>query len=150
MLTVMDEVVATGQVRGGRLTLHNPRAFKQAVARLDDRWQLVITVQRLRATRSPKANAYYWGVVIKCLSEQTGYHADELHDLMKMLHLPKSLAVCDGNGEVTGEYVMGGSTRKLTIEEFYTYVERVRQWAAETLDLAIPDPDPGWFMKATA
>ena len=141
MPSVLDEVVAVAQVKRRKLFIRHRRAFDQAIAQMDERWSLEVTVKRLRATRSPQANRYYWSAVIGSISATTGYHPDETHDLMKMLHLPKALAICDTNGEVVGEYVMGGSTRNLIVSEFYAYVERVRQWAAETLGCVIPDPE---------
>jgi hypothetical protein len=139
MASIRDLVVGTGQVKRGRLFIQHRSLFNRQVAELDERWMLEVTVARLRATRSIEANRYYFGVVIDAISAHTGYHPDETHDLMKMLHLPKELAICDGNGEVKGQYVMGGSTRNLNTAEFSAYVSRVQQWAAETLDVVIPD-----------
>ena len=139
MAGIADLVVGTAQVRRGKLFINHRANFNAQIAQLDERWMLEVTVARLRATRSPQSNRYYWGAVIEAISQHTGYHPDETHDLMKMLHLPKSLAICDGNGEVKGEYVMGGSTRSLNTAEFSAYISRVKQWAAETLDVYIPD-----------
>ena len=108
-----------------------------------------LVLEAVKSQRSQKANAYYWSVVIEMISQYTGYHPDETHEAMKMLHLPKELAFCNANGEVMGELVIGGSTRGMTTNEFYDYVERVRQFAAEKLDLNIPDPDPNWREKET-
>ena len=105
-----------------------------------DGWEMELTLSRRRATRSPQANAYYWGVVLHALSEYTGYTVDELHDICKAKFLPKKLAISKSNGEIVDEYVLGGSTRSLNTNDFYEYVERVRQWAAE-LDCYIPDPN---------
>lgn len=93
------------------------------------------------ATRSVRANSYYWGVVVHLISEHTGYTPDELHDVLKAKFLPKHLAFSDGNGEVKGEFVIGGSTRKLNTAEFVEYTESIRRWAAEDLDVVIPDPE---------
>lgn len=139
MASVGDLIVATAQTKGGKLYIRNRRAFDEQIARLDDRWELEVTVTRLRATRSPQANRYYWGVVMEALSQHTGYTPEEMHELCKAQFLPRKLAVSDGNGEVVGEFVLGGSTRSLKTNEFYEYVERVRQWAAE-LDCYVPDP----------
>ncbi len=76
---------------------------------------------------------------MQALSDHTGYTVDEMHDLCKAQFLPKRLAIADGNGEVVGEFVLGGSTRRLTTSEFHDYIEQVRQWAAG-LDCDIPDP----------
>lgn len=140
MPSVLDEVIATGQRVRDKLVIHHRSHFDRQVRLLDDRWTLEIVVRRLRATRSTQANRYYWGVVIAALSEHTGYAPNELHELMKMKFLPKKLALADGNGEVHGEFVLGGTTRTMNVQEFYAYVEQVRQFAAE-LDCYCPDPN---------
>jgi len=103
-----------------------------------------ITVERRHATRSVQANAYYWGVVIKALSEYTGSTPDEIHQVLKMMFLPKDLAIASPNGEVIGEFVIGGSTTRLNTVDFYEYVETIRVWAFEKLDVDIAPPDPEW------
>jgi hypothetical protein len=139
MAKVADDVVASAQIRDGKLFIRNRREFDRAIAQMKDGWEMEVTIARRRATRSPQANAYYWGVVLQALSLHTGYTVDELHDICKAQFLPKKLAINNGNGEVVGEFVLGGSTRSLNTNEFYEYVERVRQWAAE-LDCYTPDP----------
>lgn len=94
-----------------------------------------------RATRSLQANAYYWGVVVHELSEHTGYSPDEMHDFLKAKFIPKRLAVVKGNGLICEERVIGGSTAKMNTNEFYEYCASIKQWAAETLDVVIPDPE---------
>jgi hypothetical protein len=106
-----------------------------------------LTVEREAATRSLEANAYYWGVVVKALADHTGYTADETHEVLKIKFLPKDVALRTGMGEVVAEFVIGGSTRTLTVGEFFDYVERIRQWAFEALDVDIPPADPTWRLQ---
>lgn len=141
MSAANDLVIASAVMKGGRLFIRNRRAFDLSVSMLHEDWELEVTVKRLRATRSLDQNAYYWGVVVQLLSEHTGYTPDEIHGLLKAKFLPKRLAVCDGNGEIQDELVLGGSTRNLNKLEFGDYMESIRQWAAEMLDVVIPDPD---------
>jgi hypothetical protein len=149
MASVCDEVVGVGQMRSGRLFIQERRAFDDRLRRLDERWMLEVTVKRLHATRSPQANRYWWGVCLALASEHTGYQPEELHEIAKQLFIPKKLAICNGNGEVVGDYVMGGSTRAMNTDEFYEFVERFRQWCAETLDLVIPDPESYGLRRRT-
>lgn len=141
MAAVIDDVSALAHAKDGRLFIQNRRSFDEAVARLNPAWELEVTVKRLRATRSLLQNAYYWGVVVQLLSEHTGYTPDEMHDVLKAKFIPKRLAVCDGNGVVVDEFVLGGSTREMNTIEFGEYMETIREWAAETLDVVIPDPN---------
>lgn len=139
MATVLDEVTALAKRRGKKLFIQNRRQFDALVSQLDERWQLEITVRRLTATRSQQANKYWWGVCVALVSESTGYSPEEIHEIAKQMFLPKKLAFADGNGEVVGEFVMGGSTRSLNTKEFAEFVERFRRWAAEELEVYIPD-----------
>lgn len=141
MAAVSDLVVGSAEMRNGKLFIRNRKAFDLQIAQLREGWELEVTVKRQRATRSQLQNRYYWGVVIALLSEHTGYTPDEVHDCMKMQFIPKRMAVADGNGVIHGEYVLGGSTREMNTIDFGDYMESIREWAAETLDVVIPDPD---------
>ncbi len=141
MAAVNDLVVASATVRDRKLFIRNRRAFDLAVSELREGWELEVTVKRRRAARSLLQNAYYWGVVVEMLSEHTGYTADEIHDFLKAKFIPKRLAVCDGNGVIQDEVVLGGSTREMNKVEFGEYVEAIQIWAAESLDVVIPDPN---------
>lgn len=143
MAGVNSDVVAFGQIRNGRIHFHNRRWFDEAIRRFRDGAEVEIEVSRRRATRSINQNAYYFGVVLQLISDYTGYTVDELHDAMKAKFIPKKLAFCDGNGVVQDELVLGGSTRKMTTIEFHDYIEQIRRFAAESLDVNIPDPDEG-------
>lgn len=145
MARVADDIVASAQIRDGKLFIRSRRDFDRQIAQMKDGLEIELTVTRRRATRSPHANAYYWGVVIKefhdhCTRQDMGYTENDLHEVLKAKFLPKRLAVCDSNGEIQGDFVMGGSTRSLNTNEFYEYVESCRQWLAE---LGINTDDPG-------
>jgi len=141
MAGVSDEVTAICRIRNRRVFIEDRRRFDDAVSRMDDRWDYEIAVRRLYANRSQQANRFYWGVVVELLSEYTGFTPDEMHEWLKMKFIPKQLAVCDGNGEVEGEFVIGGSTRKMSTAQFADYIETIREWAASKLGVVIPDPN---------
>jgi hypothetical protein len=106
-----------------------------------------LTIERETATRSQQANNYYWAVVVKALADHTGYTPDETHEVLKIMFLPKDVALATGTGQVIAEFVIGGSTRGLSVPAFFDYVERIRQWAFEALDVDMPPPDPAWRGK---
>lgn len=134
-------VTASGYIKAGRLIIRDRKSFDSAVLGLKDGWEVELEVTRLRATRSNQANRFYWGVVIKSLSDHTGYTSEELHELMKAKFLPKELAFLNGNGDVVEQFVLGGSTRSLDIGHFSEYIERIREWAGNALDVYIPNAD---------
>ena len=141
MPAAFEEVVASAQVKNGRLFIENRRVFDQQVALLDSRWALEVSVRRRKATRSLRQNRYYWGVVVEALHQHTGYTPEELHDFLKMKFIPKKLAVQDGNGVIVDEVVVGGSTRQMNTQSFSEFCETIKQWAATDLDVYIPDAD---------
>lgn len=114
-----------------------------AVARAVRDWpdgDVLITIRPKQEARNKAQHAYYHGVVIKMIADFTGYDEDEAHELMKSLLLPKHLTIADANGEIVDERVIGGSITKLSGPEFSEYIDRVREYAATTMGLFIPDP----------
>lgn len=132
-------VFGRGIVRNGRLRIEQSNVFAAQLQSLRD-GVVEIQIERKRATRSQQANRYWWGVCVALVSEHTGYTPDEVHELAKHMFLPKRLAVADGNGEVLGEFVIGGSTTKLTTAAFADFVDAFRKWAGESLGVVIPAP----------
>ena len=130
--------VTTGTIRGGKLKVSNAGQWMNGLQSFPD-GPVVISVAPRRATRSLQSNAYYWGVVVQTISDYTGYSPDETHQALKALHLPKHLTFADGNGEVVGELVIGGSTRMLNNNEFSDFLANVNAWAHDYLGLTIPD-----------
>jgi hypothetical protein len=140
----MNVVIAVEVVHGKLHVGASQRSQLQEAVLLWPDGPAQLTLEREQATRSREANAYYWGVVVKALAEHTGYTPDETHEVLKTMFLPKDVAIKTGRGEVVAEYVIGGSTRELTVSEFYDYVERIRQWAFEKLNVDMPPGDPAW------
>jgi hypothetical protein len=130
--------VFTGRITQGRLKVRGWKALE-----LRD-GQVLITIERARATRSQLQNAWYWSKILPILSDETGHTVDELHEICKLRFNSKRLVICDHNGEMKGEERIGLSTTKLNRLTFADYCERIREWAAIEFGLDIPDPDPNW------
>lgn len=133
------ECVTGGFVNRGRLKVRVTPDFTRALQSFHD-GPVTVRIERKRATRSTQANRLYWGVYVATLSEYTGFTPDEMHEVLKAKFLPKRLAVCDGNGEVVDEYVLGGSTTKLDVVEFGDYLAAIQAWAQD-LGIEIPTED---------
>lgn len=143
----LAEYVTSGSVTAGKLLVRNRKAFTTAMATFPD-GEVLVTIERARATRSLEQNAWYFGVILKVLSEHTGYGVDELHEYCKQRFNPKRLALVDAHGEIVDSQAIGQSTTKLNKVTFGEYCEQIRQWAASELGCAIPDPDPNWKESA--
>jgi hypothetical protein len=135
----LSEYITNAVVSGGKLRIRNRRAFDLALAAMKDGTEVIVTIEKVRATRSQAQNRWYFGVIVKSISDCTGYDPLEVHELLKEKFLPKTLALPDKHGEAN-EFVIGGSTSKLNKVEFGEYCEAVRRWAAESLSIDIPDP----------
>lgn len=96
--------------------------------------QVYVTIRKIekKQIRSIVQNNYYHGVVIKILSEFTGYEPEEMHEALKIKFL-------------TYENVKGLpvtlSTTQLKTHEFEEFLKRVRRWAAIDLGVYIPQPN---------
>jgi len=126
-------------MRRGKLQVSVTKDFTAQLKTFRD-GPVTVRIERKRASRSQAQNRLYWGVYVDALSQHTGHTPDEIHDLLKAKFLPKKLAVCNGNGEVVGEYVLGGSTTKLDVLEFGAYLDAIREWAL-SLSCVLPEKE---------
>lgn len=134
-------LVATGYVRDGQLRLARQDAFDAAISRMRN-CRLVLRVEEHHDPRSAALLAFYWGVVLRHVTEETGYTDREAHLLMKELHLPMTLAAVRGRGHIHNLRVFDGSITDLDNAEQWSYIGEIQRWAAERLDgLVIPDPN---------
>lgn len=112
---------------------------------------LVVRIEPEEKKRTLRQNKYLWGVVYKHLVDNDpGYFVNEeterllhgrgiavteiVHEFCKAQFLPPVDLGIGGGMRITK------STAKLNRQEFNDYVENIRRWAAETLQVFIPDP----------
>ncbi len=79
-------------------------------------------------------NGYYWAVVLADIAAHTGHTPHEIHEEMKALHNPVA-------SRINPERTVAGSTENMNTVEFEEYLERIRVWAIQELDLTIPLPN---------
>lgn len=113
-----------------------------------------LTLEEYKDTRSQKANAYYWSVVLKLLSAETGMTPEEIHDAMCVKFLPNEAKRVEFFNRMTGECMAVEVDRrrssKLKGGAFYDFVETVRLWGVEFLGVITPDPDPEYWRRKKA
>ena len=113
------------------------RAFNYAKRQLEvAKHGILVNVSKKKFNRTTEQNRYYWGVVLKMISDESGYTPNEVHELLK------------GEFLKTGEIELGGiikpttkSTTKLKTDEFEEYLEKCRRFAAINLSLVILLPN---------
>lgn len=90
-----------------------------------------ITPKKIKKLRSLRQNRYYFGVVLKLLSDYTGYTPIELHDGFRAMFL-----------KVPGEFIERvKSTTELDTSEFETYLAQIRVLSSEKIGINIPLPN---------
>ena len=115
---------------------------------------LDITIEIHKDRRSQKANAYLWGHVYALMAEHTGYDANTIHDAMCEKFLPYARKQVEFYNDLTGASETVSTdprhSSKLTGTAFYDFVECVRQFAREFLNVETQDPDPAYWRKRHA
>lgn len=128
----------------GALRIYDRPLFEEQVRAMSRDKDLAVTIEVKvkKRVRSDVQNAYYWGVVIAMIVErlrELGHDVDRdlAHEFLKGRFLYSELT--DPNsGEVMK---IPRKTSELATNEFMEYIEHVKQFAAETLDIYIPDPN---------
>jgi hypothetical protein len=139
--TMKHSAVITPQ---GALRIYNRPLFEEDVRAMSRDADLAVTIEvKLKKRfRSDVQNAYYWGVVVAMISQrlrELGHDVDRdlTHEFLKGRFLYTELT-----DPTSGEVMkIPRKTSELATEEFMEYVEHVKQFAAETLDIYIPDPN---------
>lgn len=143
----MKPIVASFEIRDGKLYILNRRKFDGVIATLPN-CRGTLTLEKNYATRSQAQNDYYHAVVVARVAAKLTQNVKGAHELLKAQFLPHDMAARGENGVLMNGLVIGGSTTKLNKLQFIEYLETIVGWAAEKWDLYIPDPDPEWRAKA--
>jgi hypothetical protein len=140
-----------GVVVDGKLKIYDLNGFNRGLTLFGSGEEIEIEVRELHEGRSQRANRYYFGVVLKLISEETGHSVDDVHEAMVKQFLPDEQKQVEFFHRLTGEKMQvtvgGRRSSKLSREDFYTFVEQVRAWAGEFLGVTTPDPDPNFWRK---
>ena len=121
-------------IKNGNVTYQNKELFDDHMLSYEGK-TVVITVGEQKKRRSLNLNSYYWAVVVKLLSEETGYDKDEMHEVLKSMFLRTRY-------QIKGVWVDSTKpTTKLTHKEMSEFIEEVKRFASTTLGVYIPDPN---------
>jgi hypothetical protein len=123
------------------IKIYRQNDFKADVLRHFAGKEITITVERKRRRRSLMQSAYYWGVVVPIVQAgliEAGYKVgkEDTHEFLKSMFNKQELV-----NELTGEILQTvGSTAQLSTVEMMTYFQEITIWAAEFLNVQIPEP----------
>ncbi len=119
-----------GKVKDGKIKFYTENSFNNYIQGLEDK-EVSIVVKRFAKQRSGQQNKYYWGVVLKSISDFTGYDTEDLHTHFKYHFLRKKV----------GKLTAFRSTRDLDTLDFTEYIDKVIRFARERLSVEVPTPD---------
>lgn len=98
-----------------------------------------VIVRPYKYKRSNEQNRYYWGVVVKEVADHTGYSSEEVHEMLKSIHLQRGVMLETRKG--LKEIRTSGSTATLKTGEMEEYLSKCRQWASVELGIYLPEPN---------
>jgi len=121
-------------IKNGKVVVNDRAKFDNDILKYEEK-TVVITVREQKKRRSLNLNAYYWSVVVKLLSDNTGYSKDEMHEVLKSMFLRTRY-------KLNGVWVDSTkSTTKLNNKEMIEFIDEVKRFASKDLGCFIPDPN---------
>jgi len=133
-----------GKVTGGHFVPDQPDAFLNHVRGFESQ-EVIVTLRKFRKydQRSNNENRYYWGVVVKILSDDLGYTPDEMHEAIKYQFLaePKEIIRGQGMDKVKKLIMIPGSTASLSVNDFESLMSKIRTWASIEFGIWVPEPN---------
>lgn len=113
----------TGRVEGGVLKITQKN--KQYRKILNDEYNdsnVIITIEHLQNNRSDPQNRLYWVRYVYALAAAWNVTPEQAHEIIKVEFLP---TIISANGK---EYVVGGSTSKLSVSGFAELLNRLEEY----------------------
>lgn len=126
-----------GYVKDGVLTAVNKNRLAQDLRMFPD-CDVVVIIKK-RGKRSILQNAYYFGCVVKEIQlrfRELGHDVstDDVHEFLKQKFHYEVIVTPQAE-----EVRVPRSTTEMNKSEFVEYVERIKDWAADTLEIYIPE-----------
>lgn len=119
-----------GTIKDHKLLLDSKSEFQSHLHTLEGK-RVEVSVEKYRKKRTTDQNAYYW-LVLGYIAKDTGQDPQDLHAAFKMKFSSRVT--------LKGLVIPQSTTRKDTLE-FTEYIESVRQFAREFLNINTPDPN---------
>jgi hypothetical protein len=141
---------------GERVQLHDAKGYARAVKAANWPVGKALLWRLSPATRSDRANAYYWSTVLPAIERgsESGHSAEELHDAFCEMFILTERKQVEFHSRMTGETISTPIDHRrssaLSGQDFYDFVEQVREFARTFFGVETPDPDPNYWRKKAA
>ena len=122
---------------------HARNAAKDAVMSITGEGPVMtVTIAPYNRNRTKDQNSAYWKVILEPIEEATGEEAKLWHEFFKRMFVAAELRTFHGL-----VLEMRETTTKMTTVEFMSYVESIRRWTAENLNITLPEIDSSKKVK---
>lgn len=121
------------------VSIKDKEAVKAYVDKLPEgkRFDVSVKVHREKRTVDQNRLLFLW---IGCVSHETGYFKDEVHEIFKKKFLGIEVF------EIWGERVERlRSTANLDTKQFSDYLDRIQQFASTEMGIILPNPKDQYF-----
>ena len=135
-------MIFRGTVKKGKLMLDRREDFDIKVSRLEGK-RVVLNMEKQSGRRTIAQNKYYWLLMgIMETESETGYTADEWHEIFKEMFLEdKTYQIAEHTVRTKG------STKKQNTKEFSEYIEKIKRFASSEVGVVLPDADYFQLLK---
>ena len=128
------------QINKGELKLDDRAKFNEKVSTLKD-GKYYLILQRPKSQRSLAQNRYLW-VLYTHIGDYIGEPPEKVHEYLKKEFLKEHIFIVLNKEHQAGNHFDKiKSTTQLNTKEFSDYIEQIKRWASEFLDLYLPDAD---------
>lgn len=123
-----------GTVQNGRFFPYEGDMYEIYLQSLEGK-ECALVINEWKEKHSDNQRRYYFGVVVKLISEECGWSKDYTHSFLATMFL-KEYAQLKGK-----DYVVVLSFTSLKTDTCSHYIEECKQWASIELGLFIPDAE---------
>lgn len=130
-----------GQIEQGKFKMADEDFSRYQKWLLSHGGEYQFIIQKKFKKRSLPANAYFHGVVIPMIAEETGMDEAEVKAFLKAKFLSKEVVMAGKDNQWETAVIVGRSS-KADSHTFGLFLEKCVAWASSFLGLVIPEPDP--------
>ena len=124
--------VFLGKVNKGVLQVE--ARFYSHLATLEGQ-EVEVVVRKKKTQRSNQQSRYYFGVIVKMISDHTGFEPEEVHYALRERFLGSEV------DEKSGLRIVKSTTSLSTKEFIDQYTDPIKRWTQEFLGFRIPEPN---------
>lgn len=145
----MKEIKFAGEIRDGKLIIYSRELLNADISKQNDQ-RVLGSVKPIKKIRTLKQNGtLHW--YFQMIADETGMEMEAVKELLKFKFLQKPVVGEDGHELIdpsTGEcYMHVVHTAYLNTVELNIFIDKIRMWALDFLNIVLPLPDSQGALK---